>query len=341
MSDQSAITWTDATWNPVTGCSKVSPGCQHCYAERLSHRYGWTRAPWTAPHAAVNVVCHPDRLLTPLRWTRPRQIFVNSMSDLFHDQVPPAFLNQVFAAMALCYEPTGSPRTPWRPRHIFQVLTKRPRRLRQYLTALRAGVPVTGPADASTPFAHAVRTLTPDPGRLRVPDALARASQWVRDGFPGLWVGVSVEDQRRADERIPDLLATPGDVHFLSCEPLLGPVDLSAFPPFDGTCFCQDQPDGCCPRRAAGCPQTALDWVIAGAESGPNARPLDDAWIRSLRDACAAAGVPFFFKQRAHQGRKLIHPVLDGRRWEEQPHPPWTVRAPQPACPPDGASALG
>ena len=329
MADHSAITWTDATWNPVTGCSKVSPGCQHCYAERLSHRYGWTRTPWTAPHAAVNVVCHPDRLLTPGRWARPRQIFVNSMSDLFHDQVPDAFLDQVFMAMALCYEPQSfdKARHPvdYRPRHIFQVLTKRPRRLRIYLTALGARASTVSP-NPLTPWAAESLRLAERLGWPVPSNAPDRAQQWVRDGFPGLWVGVSVEDQRRADERIPELLRSPGDVHFLSCEPLLGPVDLSAFAPFCGECLCQESLTGCRPRAVGGCPRTGIDWVIAGAESGWGARPMDDAWVRSLRNACRDAGVAFFFKQRAQQGRKQIHPDLDGQVWEETPDPLWTVR---------------
>lgn len=251
MADHSRIDWTDATWNPVTGCSKVSPGCQHCYAERLSHRFGWTTKPWTAPYAADNVQLHPERLAQPLRWRQPRRIFVNSMSDLFHDQVPDAFLVEVFATILRA------------PQHTFQVLTKRPARMRSWMQ---------------------------DPPRALVrPDGLG----WPP---PNLWLGVSVEDQRRAQERLPLLASTPAAVRFVSCEPLLGPVDLAVW-------------------------LAGLDWVIVGAESGPDARPMDDAWVRTLRDQCQMAGVAFWFKQRVDaQGHKQLNPALDGRLWHAWPN---------------------
>ncbi|SMC01974.1 protein gp37 [Sulfobacillus thermosulfidooxidans DSM 9293] len=250
MADHSRIDWTDATWNPVTGCSKVSPGCQHCYAERLSHRFGWTTQPWTAPHAAENVRWDRLRVMQPLHWRKPRRIFVNSMGDLFHDQVPDAFLIEVFTTIQSA------------PRHIFQVLTKRPARMRAWM--------------------------------LDPPRSLLR-----RDGQgwppPNLWLGVSVEDQRWADERIPLLVTTPAAIRFVSGEPLLAPLDLTSWLP-------------------------DLDWVIVGAESGPGARPMDDDWVRSLRDQCLTAGVAFWFKQRADaQGHKQLHPQLDGRTWHMWP----------------------
>jgi protein gp37 len=123
VSDRSAIEWTDATWNPVTGCSKVSPGCAHCYAETLSLRYGWSRLPWTAENAAANVVLHPDRLDQPLRWRRPRMVFVNSMSDLFHERVPSDFRRQVWSVMDRAR------------RHTYQILTKRPELMRAWVLA--------------------------------------------------------------------------------------------------------------------------------------------------------------------------------------------------------------
>lgn len=269
MSDKTAIGWTDATWNPVTGCSKVSPGCEHCYAEAVSHRFGWTTQPWTLRNAAANVQLHPERLMHPLRWQAPRKVFVNSMSDLFHPAVPDAFLNEVFAVMAEASH------------HIFQVLTKRPERMRDFM--------------------QDVWTCQHEP-------------------LPNVWLGVSCEDQRRAQERIPLLLQTPAALRFLSCEPLLGPLDLTDFQPFHETCYCQEEPDGCQPRFAIGCPETGIDWVIVGAESGPQARPMDEDWVRSLRDQCQDAGVPFFFKQRAtDKGHKLVAPLLDGRQWLEYP----------------------
>jgi protein gp37 len=281
------IEWTDATWNPVTGCSKVSPGCEHCYAERIALRFNPQGKPWTAPYAAENVQLHYDRLMVPLRWRKPRRVFVNSMSDLFHAQVPMEprvwddpralpdipFLDRVFTVMALT------------PRHTYQILTKRPERARAYLTSRAEGMVFTDYAwrlnfgmvgGAHTRF---YRPSLPHP----VPWPLAN-----------VWVGVSVEDQRRAHERIPLLLEAPAALRFLSCEPLLGPLDLT--PWLDG-----------------------LDWVIVGAESGPSARPMDDDWVRQIRDDCQRAGVAFFFKQRAHRGRKEPLPLLDGRQWQDWP----------------------
>ena len=261
MSDGSRIAWTDATWNPVTGCSRVSPGCAHCYAERLSHRFGWTTRPWTARHALANVQLHPDRLRQPLRWRHPRRVFVNSMSDLFHEQVPDAFLDQVFAGMALA------------PQHVFQVLTKRPRRAAAWWMDPVRCARITA----------AVAALAERP--------LAAPLPWP---LPHVWLGVSAEDQRRAAERLPILTALPAAVRFVSCEPLLGPVDLQPW-------------------------LDRLDWVIAGGESGPGARPCDPDWVRALRDQCAAAGVPFFFKQWGGPRPDPEPPLLDGRAWAEIP----------------------
>ena len=231
------IEWTQETWNPVTGCTKVSQGCKHCYAERLFPRvYAKTGRTFT------DVRCHPERLDAPLHWKKPRRIFVNSMSDLFHEDVPLEFVDDVFRIMALA---------DW---HTFQVLTKRPERMRAYL--------VSQPSQRvhTTDTEHIIYTV---PSR-------------------NVWLGVSVEDQASADERIPLLLQTPAAVRFLSCEPLLGPIDLSAHL---GIAPNHDDLRG------------LLNWVIAGGESGPKARPSHPDWFRSLRDQCAAAGVPFFFKQ--------------------------------------------
>ena len=292
MSDKTAIGWTDATWNPVTGCSKVSPGCDHCYSEALSHRYGWTSLPWTMPHAADNVQVHPERLNQPLRWKKPRRIFVNSMSDLFHEAVPDAFLDQVFAQMTMV------------ARHTYQILTKRPQRMHAYLTDPQT---VARIADAIDREDDALGHC----GYDVLADDLRAGGLWP---LQGVWLGVSVEDQRRADERIPWLLNTPASIRFLSCEPLLGSLDLTDFQPFHEICYCQEEPNGCKPRFAIGCPETGIDWVIVGAESGPQARPMDDDWVRSLRDQCRDADVPFFFKQRVTaQGHKLVTPLLDGQ----------------------------
>ena len=195
MSDNTGIEWTDATWNPVTGCTEVSPGCDHCYAESIAHRFDGTRA----YPAGFAVTLRPERLELPLRWTRPRRIFVNSMSDLFHTEIPDAYVVEVFAVMAAA------------GRHSFQVLTKRHARMRSLLNDqyFRAAVRAKMPAAAKPP-----------PGELPWP-------------LPNVWLGVSVESQQWADIRIPPLLQTPAAVRFISAEPLLGPIDLELVD-FDG-----------------------------------------------------------------------------------------------------------
>ena len=250
MSNKTAISWTERTWNPVTGCSHVSPGCLHCYAETLSLRYGWSKKPWTAQNAAENVVLHPNRLNQPLSWREPAMCFVNSMSDLFHEQVPFEFIDQVFDVMERCSH------------HTFQVLTKRPERMLEY--TLRRWTPGELPAH--------------------------------------VWLGVSVEDQRRANERIPILIEVPAIVRFLSCEPLLGPVDLSLHGRLEDGDFYGFW----------------IGWVIAGGESGPGHRPMNLDWARTIRDQCLDAGIPFFFKQSSAL-RPGHNPVLDGQEWHQFP----------------------
>ncbi len=245
-----AIEWTDATWNPVTGCSKVSPGCAHCYAETLSLRRGWSAKPWIEKNASGNVILHFDRLEMPLHWRKPRRVFVDSMSDLFHAEVLTAFLDDVFAVMALTQHLT------------YQILTKRPVRMLAYVD------------HPSTP------------GNVEaIVDRIAGERRWCPPPLawplPNVWLGVSAEYQRQADERIPILLDTPAAVRFVSVEPMLGPIDLHA----DQWPACSRYPDA------------AIDWVIVGGESGPRRRPFDPDWARSLRNQCAAAGVPLFVKQ--------------------------------------------
>lgn len=278
MSDKSAIEWTDATWNPVLGCSYISQGCKNCYAVRSVNRVagnnsvnkGGTLDDLVAKnssgrlHWTGSVALLPDRLGQPLHWKQPKRIFVNSMSDLFHEDVPDEFIDQVFAVMASC------------PQHVFQILTKRIKRALKYFEDLNYRQEMIGiEAELISGLDRYQDDLTPT---------------WTLP-LPSVWLGVSVENQRCADERIPLLLQTPAAVRFLSCEPLLGPIRFRT-PDFS------DRGDGAGwlhAGNAKGGP--SIDWVIAGGESGPKARPMHPDWVRSLRDQCQAAGVPFFFKQ--------------------------------------------
>lgn len=276
MADKTGIEWTDATWNPVTGCSKVSQGCKHCYAERDWARLSANPGTKYFGRDFTDVATHADALPLPCRWTKPRRIFVNSMSDLFHDAVPFEFIAAVVGVMA------GA---SW---HSFQVLTKRPQRMLAFFAWLdahperadfdSASLHEKYPGDDWRPFlcADLASRVLPDQGEgLRV----AIAGKWP---LPNVWLGVSVEDQAAADERVPLLLATPAAVRFLSVEPMLGPIQVFNL---DGPI---DVPYGS---------QSPLHWVICGGESGPHARPMNPHWARDLRDQCAAVGVAFLHKQ--------------------------------------------
>ncbi|RJP47926.1 MAG: phage Gp37/Gp68 family protein [Anaerolineaceae bacterium] len=318
MSDHSAIEWTDATWNPTVGCSIVSPGCTNCYAMKVadglqrrfnSKKYaGLTKtvngnAVWTG-----EVRLDESALLQPLKWRKPKRIFVNSMSDLFHESLSDAAIDKVFGVMALC------------PQHTFQVLTKRAERMRHYLTSCnRDGIEYE--MDRIAP-AHWRNRELQDYGDMPLKN---------------VWLGVSCERQEEADERIPHLLQTPAAVRFVSAEPLLGPIDLwngdpdprlgghKATHTFLGDWWEPgDNPKG--PSRHG------VDWVIVGGESGARARPMHPDWARSLRDQCAAAEVPFFFKQwgefltddgypgESHRvGKKAAGRLLDGVEHNEFP----------------------
>ncbi|MGY1845460.1 DUF5131 family protein [Modestobacter sp. SYSU DS0875] len=243
MADNSTIEWTEATWNPTTGCDQISSGCDNCYALTLAKRlkamgadkYQTDGDPRTSG-PGFGVALHPQALRVPLTWRQPRLVFVNSMSDLFHARVPLDFVREVFAVMAAT------------PQHTYQVLTKRAARLRKVAAQL--------------------------------------------DWPDNLWMGVSVENSDALD-RVDDLRAVPAAVRFLSCEPLLGPLDGIAL--------------------------AGIDWVIAGGESGPAHRVMDPAWVTGLRDACQAATVPFFFKQWGGRTPKAGGRVLDGLLWDEMP----------------------
>lgn len=233
------IEWCDRVWNPVTGCTKVSPGCDNCYAENIARRF----ASGPAFPRGFDVTLRPERLSDPMRWRKPARVFVNSMSDLFHPDVPDEFIARVFAAMA---------RTP---QHTYQILTKRHGRMRSLL----------GDDTPQTLLEYTVDENTAE--------ALYAAPSWP---LPNVWLGVSVEDQKRADLRIPALLDTPAAVRFLSCEPLIGPVDLRSG-------WFEDA--------------APLHWVIVGGESGPGARRMELDWAHSLVADCNALDVAVFVKQ--------------------------------------------
>lgn len=321
MADNTKIEWTDATWNPITGCSVVSPGCTNCYAMKLAgtrlknepSRKGLTRPGKSGPVWTGEVRFNEQWLDDPLRWKRPRRIFVCAHGDLFAENVPDEWIDRVFAVMALS------------PQHTFQVLTKRAERMREYLTAPDAmpriydtvidRVVSTGPKPLQSGGKPAVllwRSMRPDyaPKGRKIDLGL-----WP---LPNVWLGVSVEDQRRADERIPALLATPAAVRWISAEPLLGPVDLTRLCGAGGSYF--DSLFGETWRaigdldfRLLTLSSTShrLDWVVVGGESGPGARVwpgFDDA-CRSLRNQCKAASVSFFMKQMQGERKSTMPPI--------------------------------
>lgn len=245
MADRSAIEWTEATWNPVTGCDRVSAGCDHCYAMTLakrlkamgSEKYQNDGDPRTSG-PGFGVTIHPQTLDEPRRWRQPRTVFVNSMSDLFHARVPVGFIRDVFD---VCRDT---------PQHTYQVLTKRSLRLRR----------------------------------------LGETLDWPSN----VWMGVSVENAD-ALPRVDHLRDVPAAVRFLSCEPLIGPLD--------------------------GLNLDGIHWVIAGGESGPSHRPIDGEWVRGIRNVCQDAGVAFFFKQWGGRTPKAEGRELDGQLWDEMPSP--------------------
>ena len=357
MSDGSKIEWTDATWNPVTGCSVVSPGCTNCYAMALAgtrlrnhpSRAGLTIASKAGPVWNGQVRFNDYWLGEPLHWKKPRRVFVCAHGDLFHEDVPDEWIDQVFAVMALA------------PQHTFQVLTKRAKRMREYCSASRTIRRVYEQAcDIAVEHEPKVLLIAPGTTPSFAPEQVARNEVIYLDRWPlaNVWLGVSAEDQKRADERVPDLLATPAAVRFVSAEPLLGAIDFARIE------VIPDRLDDCGSLKRCGIrlnalkgtscesglpyqslwngegeppttPPPRLDWIIVGGESGRNARPMQIAWARSIRDQCAGAGVGFFFKQfgefapddnapGAHTamrrvGKAIAGRVLDGRTHDAMP----------------------
>ena len=285
-----SIEWTDATWNPVRGCSRVSRGCERCYAEGTARRFAGPGQPYEGlvrldakgkPKAQWNgeVRFLPERLAEPLRWRRPRRVFVNSMSDLFHEALAFEQIAAVFGVMAAS------------PRHTFQVLTKRPERARAFFRFMMAGQSEHGPSEAIACGIHAANHGADV-------DYFGITSPWP---IPNVWLGVSVEDQATADERIPALLQLPAAVRWVSYEPALGAVDFSRVkvpdapsPPSHATVLHAFRGFG-----------SRLDWIVVGGESGHGARPFDLAWARSTVAACREAGVPCFVKQLGAAARDV------------------------------------
>ena len=294
MADRTHIEWTDATWNPITGCSVVSSGCTNCYAMRLAgtrlahhpSRAGLTRDTKAGPVWTGEVRFNAHWLRQPLRWAKPRMIFVCAHGDLFHENVPDGWIDQVWAVMALA---------PW---HVFQVLTKRAGRMRDYLNDPGQPARVASLLDATKPRETWNGSVAPARERLAA------------GPLPNVWAGVSVEDQRRAEERIGYLMIARAAVRWISAEPLLGPVDLTRLDlplqrpgpsaSFNALTAVTRSPPLWPDRRVIEIEYKRLspiNWVVVGGESGPGARPMHLDWARSLRDQCAAAGVPFLFKQ--------------------------------------------
>jgi len=316
VSDGTKIEWTEATWNPITGCSVTSPGCTNCYAmklagTRLAHhpsRTGLTTDTKAGPVWTGETRFNEEWLTQPLKWRRPRRIFVCAHGDLFHESVPDEWIDRVFAVMALA------------PQHTFQVLTKRAARMREYVS--RHDTSKVG--DSITTNAFWLNSAT------RGYRGSGGSAVWP---LPNVWLGVSVEDQTRADERIPDLLATPAAVRWLSCEPLLGPVILSdlyevatgrLLDPLTG-----DWQDRVIERNNCYLAVNStygsgpkLDWIVVGGESGPGARPMHNDLAQSIVDQCMAADVPVFVKQLSSGGPKAIKDIDEfpaGLRVREYP----------------------
>lgn len=291
----SKIEWTDEVWNVVSGCTKVSPGCKNCYAERMAKRLAGRCGYPAAPHQ-FDVTLHPDKLDLPLRWRKPRLVFVCSMGDLFHEDVPTEYIAAVWVAMMRSH------------RHTFQVLTKRPGRMAEFLNGCSEW--------------EGWMTHNGTPPKVYGGTGIIVGSD---DNWPlvNAWLGTSVENQAAADERTPLLLQTPAAVRFVSCEPLLEKVDLRSNrdwligPP---TCLeCGIVLDSR-PHPVQPCPNCegwgyyfprTLDWLICGGESGPGARPMKLDWARSLVQQCKSANVPVFVKQLGAVWAKHAEPDGD------------------------------
>jgi len=317
---QSNIEWTEESWNPVVGCSIVSPGCTNCYAMKMAHRIeginaearakgtshakqydGTTKvvngnAVWTGKvHLAEHI------LLNPLKRKKPTTYFVNSMGDLFHEDVPDEWIDLTLAVGALC------------PQHTLQILTKRAKRMHAYMTTPDRKKII---AERVMDISNRLAALGGHQARIKLDHFSACFAG--SGPFKNIWLGVSTERQQEADERIPLLLQTPAAIRFISAEPLLGPIDVTKLP-FPKSCECEQHAptldafnaavfcEGCCEGPEA-MDLGKLSWIIVGGESGPDARPMSIQWARELRDQCKEAEVPFFFKQWGEWYPAGVHP---------------------------------
>lgn len=321
MSVKSSIEWTrtlnadgtftpGTTWSPITGCTKKSEGCRNCWAKHEVETR-WSKNPRSAffGRAFSDIRCHPDQLQQPIRQRKGRRIFVCPRADLFHEEVPFEFIAAVFGSMALAQ------------RHTFQVLTKRPDRMLEFFTWLTAQTEHKEAWVASVNHAEFIcgeQKGTRGAERCHV-ESKAIASYYdkaiIANGgrphgsfydkwpLPNVWLGVSVEDQSTADERIPMLLKAPAAVRWLSLEPLLGAIDLELLDCMGG-------------------PYRKIDWIVLGGESGDDARPMHPEWVREIQQQCHYARVPFFFKQWGEwlpisemedSGEHLYEPVREGK----------------------------
>lgn len=293
MGRTTGIEWTDATWNPIRGCSRVSEGCRNCYAERVAARFSGSGAAYEGlavmkngePRWTGEIRFIEKHLRDPLRWKTPMRIFVNSMSDLFHPGVSDEMLGRIFDVMATA------------PQHVYQILTKRPERMREVLAQ----------------FASVATSIRRD-------QAFKQPGITEKECPPKNWhFGVSIEDQKTAEERLPILMRCETEMRIVSYEPAIGPVDFRKSLGVDG----------------------AVDWIICGGESGPGARPMHPEWARKTRDFCIASRIPFFFKQWGEWlpglqdgaekivmncgdkpiriGKTKAGSLLDGREWKEYP----------------------
>lgn len=305
MSQKTKIEWTESTWNPVSGCDKISAGCANCYAEKMAKRL---QAMGTKGYKnGFKVTLHPDRLSEPTNRKKPTMYFVCSMGDLFHDDVPFEFIDKILHTIIQT------------PQHTFQILTKRPERMQEYFNSFYSAMELCD------------REFAP-----------YKWWDYLIDGvIPNLWLGVTAENQEQADNRIPILLGIPATKRFVSIEPMLSKIDLTKLEKdmSDGTYYGYKMngltgigyeyiPESSCEQKWA-----KLDWVICGGETGANARPLHPNWVRSLRDQCQEANVPFFFKQWGEWiynnfngellpdrvGKKQAGHLLDGIEYREIP----------------------